>query len=160
MPNVMQAPPAATAPASAFLSAKIAALRRKRVATAALTGLAVAVGIGIELLALTMFVDWCLDLAWGVRLFLLILQAGLVGYILLRFVAEPIIHPPDMDELALMVEKARPVFRSRLIASVQLTRPGAVASGVSTALVEATVEETEAIAAPMDFNEIVPTDKL
>jgi len=160
MPNVMQAPPAATAPASAFLSAKIVALRRKRVATAALTGLAVAVGIGIELLALAMFVDWCLDLAWGVRLFLLILQAGLIGYILLRFVAEPIIHPPDMDELALMVEKARPVFRSRLIASVQLTRPGAVASGVSTALVEATVEETEAIAAPMDFNEIVPTDKL
>src|SRR6266700_545278 len=102
---------------SAYIAAKIAALRRKQVSTAALTGLAMAVAVEVELLALAMFFDWWLDLPWGVRLLLLIGQGGLLGYILLRFVAKPILRPPDDDELALMVEKARVNFRTRLIAA-------------------------------------------
>ncbi len=145
---------------SRFLAVKMAALRRKQVATSALTGLAMAVGVGVELLALAMFVDWWLDLAWGVRLLFLLGQAAVAAFLLIRFVARPLIHPPDDDEMALMVEKARSVFRSRLIAAVQLTRPGAIAPGSSVAMAGALVEETEAIAAPMDFNAVVQTDKL
>src|SRR6185369_2168399 len=145
---------------SAYLAAKISALRRKQVATAALTGVAMAVGVGVELLALAMFFDWWLDLAWGARLVLLAAQLGLFTYILLRFVAHPLLHQPDEDELALMVEKARSAFRSRLIATVQFTRPGALPAGTSAAMVDAMVEETEAMAAPMDFNAIVSTEKL
>src|SRR5712691_605373 len=104
---------------SAYIAAKIAALRRKQVATAALTGTAMAVGVEVELLALAMFVDWWLDLPWGVRLVLLAAQFGVFICIFLRSVAHPLIHQPDEDELALMVEKARSAFRSRLIAAVQ-----------------------------------------
>src|SRR6266700_5375520 len=140
---------------SAYIAAKIAALRRKQVSTAALTGMAMAVGVEVELLALAMFFDWWLDLPWGARLVLLGAQLGVFAYILLRFVAHPLLHQPDEDELALMVEKARSGFRSRLIAAVQLTRPGAIPAGTSGAMVDAMVQETEAMAAPMDFNAIV-----
>jgi hypothetical protein len=145
---------------SVLLAAKLVGLRRKHVSTAALTGLAMAVGVGLELLALALFVDWWLDLPWGARLGLLLVQLAVFGTILVRLVLAPLLHRPDDDELALMVEKARPEFRSRLIASIQLTRPGAIATGASPAMVEAMVERTEAMAAPMDFAEIVPTDRL
>jgi len=145
---------------SAYLAAKISALRRKQVATAALTGVAMAVGVGVELLALAMFMDWWLDLPWGARFVLLAAQLGVFTYIFLRFVAQPLLHQPDEDDLALMVEKARSAFRSRLIAAVQLTRPGAIPAGTSAAMVDAMVQDTEAMAAPMDFNAIVSTEKL
>src|SRR6185369_13942515 len=161
MPAVLtKLPEKKVAQASTFLGAKLAALRRRQVATAALTGLAMALGVGVEMLALAMFVDWWLDLAWGIRLVLLIVQVALLGYIGLRHVVAPVLHQPDDDELALMVEKARSAFRSRLIATVQLTRPGALPAGTSAAMVDAMVEETEAMAAPMDFNAIVSTEKL
>jgi len=117
-------------------------------------------GVGIELLALAMFIDWIADLPWGLRLVSLAAQLGVFGCILLRFVFLPILHPPDNDDLALMVEKGRSIFRSRLIAAVQLTQPGGIPPGASAAMVDAMVEETEAIAAPLDFNAIVSTDKL
>src|SRR6185369_3895397 len=161
MPAVLtKLPEKKVAQASTFLGAKLAALRRRQVATAALTGLAMALGVGVEMLALAMFVDWWLDLAWGIRLVLLIVQVALLGYIGLRHVVAPVLHQPDDDELALMVEKARSVFRSRLIAAVQLTRPGAIPAGASTSMVEAMVQETEAVAAPIDFIPIVSTEKL
>src|SRR5262245_54715735 len=147
-------------PPSALLHAKIVALRRKHVSTAALTGMATAIGIGIELLALAMFADWWLDLPWIVRLVLLLAQLLLFGFIVVRFVLIPIVRQPDDEELALMVEKARPEFRSRLIAAIQLTRPQAIAPGISPVLVDAMVEETEALAAPLNFTRIVSTDKL
>jgi hypothetical protein len=145
---------------SALLRARLARLRRKHVSTAALTGVAMAVGVGIELLALSTFLDWWLDLAWGVRLALLLGQVAVFAFITLRFIATPLLRQPDDDDLALMVEKARPEFRSRLIASIQLTRPGAVPPSASATMVDAMVEQTEAVAAPLDFNRIVPTDKL
>src|ERR1043166_2811735 len=159
MPEVLeQIRPAA--PASAYLRAKLASLRRKQVATMALTGLAMAIAVAIECLALAMFLDWWLDVPWGMRLVFLLAQAALFTFILLRFALRPILHQPDDDELALRVEKARGAFRSRLIASVQLSRPGAVSPEDASALVDALVQETERMAAPMDFNSIIPTDKL
>src|SRR3954470_18127188 len=111
MPDTIQTKPAQkTVSPSTFLVAKIAALRRKQTTTAALTGLAMAVGVGVELLALAMFVDWWLDLPWAARLFVLVAQAGLFTFILLRFVIGPLLNPPPEDDLALMVEKARSVF--------------------------------------------------
>lgn len=59
-----------------------------------------------------------------------------------------------------MMEKARPVFRTRLIAALQLARPGAVPAGASAAMASALVEDTEKLASPMDFRQIVSTDRL
>lgn len=145
---------------SRILIAKVDALRRKFVGVAVLTGVAIAVAVGVEALALAMFLDWWLDLARGVRALMLIAQAGILGFIVWRMVLIPILRQPSDDELALMVEKARPEFKSRLIASVQLTRPGAVGPHDSASMVEAMVEQTEAMAAPMDFTRIVSTERL
>ncbi len=127
---------------------------------AALTGVSIAVATGVELLALALFFDWWLELAWVARFVLLAAQCALLASILIRYAVAPLIRQPHDDELALMVEKARPEFRSRLIAAIQLTRPGALPPGASAALVDAMIEETEAMAAPLDFNRLVATDKL
>jgi hypothetical protein len=112
------------------------------------------------MLALAMFLDWWLDLPRPLRATMLLAQTTIAGFILWRMVLIPIIRQPTDDELALMVEKARPEFRSRLIASVQLTRPGALGSNDSASMVEAMVEQTEAVAAPQDFTKIVSTERL
>jgi hypothetical protein len=161
MPETIAANPAVpSVQPSALLKAKIEGLRRKHLSVAVATGVAMAIAVGVELLALAMFLDWWLELPWAVRLVSLLLQIGVLGYITWRFILEPLLHQPDDDDLALMVEKAKPEFRSRLIASLQLTRPGGIPPGGSPLLVDAMVEETEAMAKPLDFNAIISTDKL
>jgi hypothetical protein len=145
---------------SPMLQEKIAALRRRHLAVAVLTGVAMAIAVGIELLALAMFGDWWLDLPWGLRLVSLIFQIAIFTLILLRMVVRPLLKQPDDDELALMVERARPEFRGRLIASVQLTRSGEVTPGTSAVMIDALVEETEAYAQPVDFRKIVSHERL
>ena len=149
-----------SAPASSLLARKIVALRRRHLGIAVLTGLAIAISVGVELLALEMFVDWWLNLPWNTRLVLLIGQIAVQTYIIVRLIIIPILNQPDDDEVALMVEKARPTFRSRLIASLQLTRPGAILPGASADLVSAMVHETEAIAANTDFRPVISTERL
>lgn len=154
--------PGASAPSSpgSLLQDRLAALRRRVVGVRAWTGLATAAVVAVELLALAMFLDWWLELPWGVRLISLLLQAAVVGTLLMREVVLPLLRQPDEEELALMVEKARPEFRTRLIASLQLARPGGLTPGSSPALVAALVTETEELARPGDFRAIVPTDRL
>jgi hypothetical protein len=145
---------------SPMLEQRIAALRRRHLAVAVLTGIAMAVGVGVELLALAMFFDWWLDLPWGLRLLSLIVQVAIFAFLLLRMVVRPLIQQPDDDELALMVERARPEFRGRLIASVQLTHAGEVTPGTSAVMIDALVEETEAYAQAVDFRRVVSHERL
>jgi hypothetical protein len=157
--TISPATPASVQP-SALLQAKIDALRQKHVIVAVATGVAMAVAVAIELIALAMFLDWLIELPWAIRLISLLLQIGVLGYIAWTATLRPFLRQPDDDELALMVEKARPAFRSRLIASLQLTRPNGIPPGASPMLVDSMVEETEAMAKPIDFNAIVSTDRL
>jgi hypothetical protein len=145
---------------SPLLQEKIASLRKRHLAVAVLTGAAMAVAVGIELLALAMFFDWWLDLPWGLRLVSLVAQVGIFTFIILLMVVRPLIRQPDDDELALIVERARPEFRGRLIAAIQLTRSRDVAPGTSAVMIDALVEETEAYAQPINFPQIVPHDRL
>src|SRR5688572_10510810 len=93
---------------SAMLAAKLRALRRRHILFAVLAGLGMVIAVNVELLALAMFFDWWLDLPWGIRLLSLIAQVGILAFILLRMVMRPLISRPDDDELALIVERARP----------------------------------------------------
>ncbi len=145
---------------SRILAGKLDALRRRLLTVAVLTGLAIGVAVGIEMLALAMFMDWWLDLPRSVRALMLCAQAAILTLILWRMVLIPIIRQPSEEDLALMVEKARPEFRSRLIAAVQLTRPGALGPNDSASMVEAMIEQTEAAAAPQDFTKLVSTERL
>ena len=161
MPVLTAAPThSSTVSSSRILIGKISALRTKVLMVAVLTGTAMAVAVGVEMLALAMFMDWWLDLPRWIRALMLFAQLAILGFILWRMVIVPIIRQPSDDELALMVEKARPEFKSRLIASVQLTRPGALGPNDSASMVEAMVEQTEAVAAPQDFTTIVSTERL
>ena len=146
--------------ASVLLRERLEALRRRQVSVAVLTGLSMTTVICLEALALAMFADWWLELPWSARLLSLIVQAGLFGWLAFSFIARPILQQPDEDELALIVEKARPEFRSRLIAAVQLARPGAVPVGASASLAEAVIAEAELMARPADFRQIVRMEGL
>ena len=147
-------------PPSTMLLARIASVRRKFVNTAAGTGVSMAVGALVILVGVGMLLDWWLDLPRAVRALLLLVELGAVGLLVWRFIYTPLSRQPEDDVVALMVEKARPEFRSRLIATLQLTRPGAIPPGAAPILVEALVGETETLATPVDFDSIIPTREL
>jgi hypothetical protein len=145
---------------SALLAQRLRALGRRHVSVAVLTGVALTLSVAVELLALELFFDWWLDLPWHIRLLLFALQTALFAYLIARLVIWPLLRRPGEDDLALMIERARPVFRSRLIASLQLARPGAVPPGASPGLAVATIRQTEELARSMEFGSIVSTDRL
>ena len=70
------------------------------------------------------------------------------------------IRQPDDDELALLVERGYSQFASRLIASLQLTRPNALQSNEAPSLVRELVAETERLARPLDFTAVIATREL
>ena len=142
------------------LSSKLDALRRRHVAVLCATGLAMLVVVSLELLAVAMFMDWWIELPWALRLVSLLVQAAVAGWLFFTQTITPLIRQPDEDELALMVERAHPGFRSRLIAAVQLSRTHAAAPNTSTTLVDALVGEAQSMAATTDFPRVVPTARL
>jgi hypothetical protein len=145
---------------SNLLASKIASVRRKHALFTALRGLSAMLGVAVLLLAIGMLLDWYIELPWRVRAAILAIDLTVLTYMFLTFVIAPIIWGPDEDEAALMVERERPEFATRLIASVQLGRPGAVAAGASPAIVRAMIAQTEEIAAPIIFSDVVKTEPL
>src|SRR5688572_30833687 len=145
---------------SALLAARISAVRRKQVAVAAGTGAGMAVGAFVILLGAAMLLDWWLDFPVWVRGIILVCLIAFTGVIAWRYVLMPIRRQPDDDAVALRIEKARPQFRSRLISSVQFARPGVIPPGAATSLARMTIAETEALAAPMNFADVISTKEL
>src|SRR3954471_24284969 len=135
---------------SQILLTKIAAVRRKHLTVAALTGVAAAVGAFVLLLAGAMLLDFYLNFSFTVRAGLLAITLGTAGFALLYSLFGPLLYGPDDDRIALQVEDAEPVFRTRLIAAIQLGRPNAVPFGGSIALAHATIAQAEEIAEPID----------
>jgi len=142
---------------SVLLTEKLAAVRRKHVHVASGTGAGMAVGAVIILLATAMLLDWWLDFPLWLRGVTLAVTLGATGLLVWRYILSPIRHQPDDDAVALRIEKARPYFRSRLISSIQFTRPGALPPGAAPSLARMTVAETEELARPQDFTEIIST---
>jgi hypothetical protein len=145
---------------SQILQAKLSSVRRKHVVVALATGVSAALGVALLALAATMLLDYWLTLSFTWRAAFLAVNVALVVCTLLYAGLGPIVFGPDEDEMALMVEDAHPAFRTRLIASVQLSRPNAVPAGASTSLVRAMIAQAESIARPMDFAGVVKTDRL
>ena len=142
---------------SRLLVEKIAAVRRKHVGVAAGTGAGMAVGAFVILLAIAMLLDWWIDFPLWARVLMLAWVLGAMAFIIWRFVITPIRRQPDDDTIALRVERARPEYRSRLISSIQFPRPGVIAPGTAASLARMTIAETEALARPMNFTEVVST---
>ncbi|PYI88822.1 MAG: hypothetical protein DME26_02735 [Verrucomicrobia bacterium] len=157
MPSVLETP---TVTPSLLLQQKIQAVRRKQVGVSAGTGLAILVCAIVLLLGAQMLSDWWLDLSWAARAAVLAFNIGIFGYLAFQHVLLPVIKKPDDDAVALIAEKALPQFHSRLIAAIQLARPGGVTPGESSALAQAMIEETEELAEPIEFEKIIKTDRL
>ena len=140
---------------SALLREKLAGVRAKLLTVSAGSGVSVAIILATGLLAGGMLADWLLDLPLAVRAGLLALNVGVFGYVLFRDVLTPIVNRPDDDAVALLVERALPQFRSRLIAALQLAQPRAIPAGTSTVLVAELIRETETMARPVPFGDVV-----
>ena len=135
--------------------AKLTGVRRKLLACTAGTGVAMVLISVVSLFSLGMVVDWVGELPWLGRAGLLLVNLGLIGLIAWRQIVIPVETAPGEDGCALLVEQARPDFRTRLIASVQLTRPGALQPGDSPAMVQVLVKQTETLARPVNFRSVV-----
>jgi hypothetical protein len=145
---------------SELLASKIASVRRKHALFAALRGASAMLGVAVLLLAVGMLLDWYIEFPWRVRAAILAIDLTVLTYLFLTYVVAPVIWGPDEDEAALMVERERPEFATRLIASVQLGRAGAVVAGASPTIVRAMIAQTEEIAAPIIFSDVVKTEPL
>lgn len=145
---------------SVLLASKIASVKRKHATVALIGGLSMAIALLVGVLAVTMLIDWLIELSWFTRAVILVANLSLVGYIIVRHVLGPLIYGPDDETVSLWVESLEPAFNSRLISTVQLTRPGAMEEGFSRSMAEAMVRETEALAQPMDFSRAVTTDRM
>lgn len=145
---------------SHILLSKIASLRRKQTLVSAGAGLAAILGLAVLLLAFTMFLDFHLELPRWLRAAFLALDISLLASILAVKILKPLFLGPDDQQLALQVEHALPDFRTRLIASIQLSNPQAVPAGTSRTLVQAMIRQTELFASSLDFSTIVSLDPL
>ena len=149
---------------SQILHTKISAVRRKHAMVATAVGITAAVGAFVLILAIGMLLDlWVpIGLSFGARTALLAVNLAVVLWIFLYATFGPILYGPDDDEIALLVEEAEPAFRTRLIASIQLSRPSgaAAAVGASPSLIRAMIAQAESLAGPIDFTRVIKTERL
>jgi hypothetical protein len=144
-------------PPSALLAGKLAAVRSKKVGVETGSGVAMLLGGLVLALGIGMAADWFLDLPWAVRLLLFLGYLAGAGHVIWHRILIPFLRQPDDDAIALLVERGNAPFGTRLIAALQLTRPGALQAGEAPALVRALVAETESIARPLDFTGVICT---
>ena len=142
-------------PTSKSLRDKLAAVRRKQVATAVVSGLALTFVAIVVILAADMTLDWWLELSRPARAVLLLLDITALALLYFRNVVRPMTQQPDDEDIALWIEQQAPELRSRFISTVQLQQRQGDAQAPD--LVRALVAETEKIAAPVDFAVAVPT---
>jgi hypothetical protein len=124
-------------------------------------------GVGRLLIALVVFVvatfvlDWFFILPSPVRLVLLALGLGGIGWIAVRRILYPLGVKISDDDLALFVERHYPELNDRLISAIQLAREGdpgsedRVAGFNSPQLVNELVRDAQQASEALDFNRVV-----
>lgn len=114
----------------------------------------------IAIISIQLLLDWWLDLNFAVRTGFLAIDLILLAWFLYYKVLINLIHKKDDEDLALLVEKHFPIFKDRLISSIQLAKIKPDQEGVSSVLLKSLIRETEQIAQPINFNSIVDTKPL
>jgi hypothetical protein len=145
---------------SSVLEGKIADLRSRIMKVAFGTGATLTVTAFIGLLGAEMLVDWNLELPWALRFIWFLGSLAAVVYLVNENIILPLLDAPDTDRTALIVERHFPKFKSRLISTLQLTRPGGLHGNEASFLVKALVRQTEDEAQEVDFGALVRTDRL
>jgi hypothetical protein len=135
---------------------KLNAVRRRHAAVAAQTALVAVAAAGVVCLAAGMMLDRWLDLPYAARAVLLSIDGVALLALLVWRGLWPIVRGPDLEQAALWVERAVPLFASRLISAVQFLRPPTpLPAGTSPGMVRALVRQAEAAAADVDFTAVV-----
>jgi len=149
-----------TVPPSAVLLAKLAAVRRRQLAVLVGTGLARWVLVATATLAVVMGLDWRYELPrWGRAI---LWGAALTGWaaVAWRQLWRPVARRADVEGAALLVEQTAREFHGRLIAAVQLARPGLAYDAEEAQFVRALVAQTERVARWVDFRRAIDTRPL
>ena len=140
------------------IAARIEEQRQRYRRVALGTGMALAATALCGWLTLETTTDFLTNLPWIGRLVFLIVGVGGAAGLLWWFGLRPWRRGLDDETIALMIERARPEFRSRFIGAVQLAKsPEAV---TSPSLVKALVAETTAMSATMDFSSVVDAARM
>jgi hypothetical protein len=132
---------------------RIRKLRRRHGRVALTTGVAMMLTALSAWLVSETLTDFLSNLPWTVRLLFFVAGIGAAAGLLTWFGLRPWRKRPGDEAVALMIERALPVFRSRFIATVQLAR--AQDTEASPSLVKALVAETTALAATSDFSSVI-----
>lgn len=122
------------------------------------TGVMYALPTLLGWLGIVMPLDFWVELPRWVRACCLAVAWGGAAWVLWWWGFRVLLRPQPDDRIALRIERALPVFRSRYIASVQLARE--LPSTPAPSLVAALLEETTEIAHQTDFRQVVTTDHL
>jgi len=154
-PHLPPPPPAILLPEPIV---KIIGQLRKITRKAALEdGFLLLLGVLLVLLPVQMLVDFLLDLPRGVRLFLLLADAAIIGWLFWRRIFRVFAHPLKEDVAALQMEKKWPFLQGRVIASVQLARSHPLLVRGSETMVRALLLQTASQVSRLDVREIVST---
>ncbi len=145
---------------NSILTVKISALGKKRLAVICGISLCRLILTTFGLISVGMLLDCVFDFSIGVRALLLLTYVLIIGILIYRGVFKQIVNKPDDEQLALMVEKSFPVFKSRLISSIQFLKSDQVYNTFSINLINRLLQETSELAKPLDFSIIVSARKL
>jgi len=148
----MPPPPAAAKAELRQLQFRLVATRARLLLTRAGAAFALAATIAIGGLAAEMTLDWLVHLPWLARACFSLPAIGAALWLLYRLALLPLLRIPSDHAVACEIERAMPVFQTRLIASIQLGRDDVAKKN---ALVGALIRETAAIAAGQDFRKAV-----
>jgi hypothetical protein len=134
------------------LQFRLAATRARLLFTQMGAGFAAAASLAIGGLAAEMTLDGLVHLPWLARACFSLPALGGAGWIFYREVLLPVFRIPSDHAVACAIERAMPIFQTRLIASIQLSRDERTKKN---ALVGALIRETAATAAGQDFRKAV-----
>jgi hypothetical protein len=137
------------------LATKLMALGRRHRSVHVTEQIARIIAFAVMLITLQMFLDWMMNLSVLVRLVFLVADIALLVHYARKHLVPLLAKAPNIESSALIVEKHFPKLRGRIIAAVQLSKPGYTRD--SPELVQAIQQDTDLRTATMNFNTIVPT---
>ncbi|MCE0523985.1 MAG: DUF4175 domain-containing protein [Methylacidiphilales bacterium] len=134
---------------------KLAALGRKYLFVNSAEKIVLYVTAAVMLLTVQMFLDWLVELNVVVRAVFLAADILLLLFFIRKQLVPLLLHPPNQEACALMVEKHWTRFHGRMIATVQFAKPRFTVD--SPALIQAVQQETDSKTGALNFGDIIST---